>query len=364
MNKKVLATILSFLMIAALITGCQGSSAPTSSIASAVPASSTSSEPAPSSTPSEPAANAVTVKWATILPPDHPFGVAYTKIAADVKEKSGGKINIEVYPSSQLGGEPELVNNCKLGIVDVVSIGPTELSKRISDFLVFDCPFMFADKEHFQKFIALDSPVGGEIYQKLEDQEQMRVIMSIYNGARQLTTKNFPVNSVSDLTGKKIRCPNAQGSIDMVEQVFKAQATPMNLAEVYLALQNGTVDGQENPVSNIYSNKFYEVQQYINMTSHVQSAGLVLMSMKTIEKIGQENYDLIMEAVRAEQADLDQMVTEFETEKLAEMQSAGMEIVEPTDLKSFSDNAAVLIQKYESEGQWTTGMYEKIQALI
>ncbi len=304
----------------------------------------------------------VVLKLGTILPNEHPFMVGYQNIADAVAEASGGSMKIEIYGSSSLGGEPDLVSGMSLGTVDMASIGPSELANYLGDFTVFEVPYMFKSQEHFEKFIALDSPVGTKLYEQLEEEMGIRVVMPIYNGARQVTS-NMAIDSVKDMSGMKMRCPNAQGSIDMVEQVFEAVATPMNLSEVYLALQNGTADGQENPITNIYSNSFYEVQDYLNLTSHVQSAGLLCMSAATAEKLTEEQYRILTEAIAAEAEPMRKRISEAEQTYLDEMEEYGMTIHTPSDMDGFYANADTLIQKYIEDEKFSLELYDEIQAL-
>lgn len=309
-------------------------------------------------------ATAVTLKLGTILAPDHPFMVGYANIAAEVSEKSNGAVTIELYPSSELGGEPDLVSGMSMGTVDMASIGPSELANYIDDFCVFEVPYMFKDADHFKSFIAIDSPVGSKLYSNLENDMNIRVVMPIYNGARQVTS-NKPIYTAADMAGMKMRCPNAQGSIDMVQIVFGAVPTPMNLSEVYLALQNGTADGQENPITNIYSNSFQEVQDYLVMTSHVQSAGLLCMSTAAVEKLTPEQLAIVEEAIANEAPKMAERIADAENEYLEAMQDAGMAVItsDEIDLQSFYNNASALINKYIEEGKFSQDLYDSIQAL-
>lgn len=342
--KKFLALMLALVMVFALCACGQQAAEP------AAPAA------------AEPAAEPVVLKLGTILSDDHPFAIGYKAIAAEVAEKTNGAVQIEIYSNSTLGGEPDLVSGMNLGTVDMASIGPSELANYIQDFKVFEVPYMFKGEEHFEKFMALDSPVGAELYKTLENDMNIRVVMPIYNGARQITC-NKALDKVEDLAGLKMRCPNAQGSIDMVEVVFGATPTPMNLSEVYLALQNGTADGQENPVTNIYTNSFYEVQDYLNLTGHVQSAGLLCMSKAAVDKLTEEQYQIIVDAIANEAPAMKERVASAEQAYIDEMENAGMNIHTPADMSGFYANAEKLIAKYIEEGTFSQELYDNIQAL-
>jgi tripartite ATP-independent transporter DctP family solute receptor len=199
----------------------------------------------------------VVIKLGHIAEPTNPYGQGAEHFAKLVAEKSNGEIEVQVFPSSQLGGQKELIEGLVFGTVDMALTGTAVLGTFQPQVALFDMPFLFKDREHAYK--ALDS-VGMDIGEALEP-KGIKLLGYMENGIRHLTNNIREVQSPADMKGLKIRVMNNKVYIEMVK-ALGASPTPMAFAELYSAMQQGTVDGQENPSAHIFTKRFFERQLF------------------------------------------------------------------------------------------------------
>jgi len=214
---------------------------------------------------------------------EKPYAKFAVKFAELVKEKTNGGVEVQVFPSSQLGNQRDLIEGLTFGTVDMTLTSTAVLGNFLPEMAVFDLPFIFRDKPHTYK--ALDT-IGMEIGKKLES-KGMKLLVFAENGVRDLTNNVRPVRTPEDMKGLKIRVMEQPVYIEMMK-ALGANPTPMAFGELFTALQQGTVDGQENPVSHIWTKRFFEVQKYISLTEHTYSAEPLLISMITWKKLPKE----------------------------------------------------------------------------
>lgn len=295
------------------------------------------------------------LKLGHIYAPDHPYSIAAEQIADLVAEKTDGNVTITLFGAGQLGSEKDLADGIVAGTVDLAYVGPGELGKRYAPISVFDAPFIFDGPEHGNKVV--NGEIGERIYQEMSDNIGITALGSMYYGTRYVTTKDFPVNSPADLEGKKLRAPDMPLPTAVVRGMG-AQPTPMAFAEVYLALQQGVVDGQENPIPTIYTNKFYEVQDYISLTGHTVAFTPIVIATDNYESLPEEYQQALKEAVQEVIPSEIEATLTFETEKLEEMKNNGMNVVEP-DKAAFIEAAKEIVAEFED--QWGEGLYEEIR---
>ena len=220
---------------------------------------------------------------------EKPYAQAGVKFAELVKEKTNGEVEIQVFPSSQLGNQRDLVEGLTFGTVDMTLTSTAVLGNFLPKMAIFDLPFIFRDKPHTYK--ALDT-IGMEMGKDLEAKE-IKLLAFFENGVRHLTNNIRPVRTPEDMKGLKIRVMEQPVYIEMMK-ALGANPTPMAFGELFTALQQGTVDGQENPVSHIWTKRFFEVQKYISLTGHTYSAEPLLISMITWKKLPKEYQDAIL----------------------------------------------------------------------
>jgi TRAP-type C4-dicarboxylate transport system substrate-binding protein len=193
-----------------------------------------------------------------------------------VKQKSGGKIEIKTFHSSQLGDQKSLIEGLIYGTIDMALVGTAALGQFQPQISLFDLPFLFDDLEHTYK--SLDT-VGME------------------NGIRHMTNNIREIKKPEDMKGLKIRVQTNKIFVSMIK-ALGASPTPMSLGELYTALQQGVVDGQENPAAHIYTQRFYEVQKYASLTAHAYTPEPLLISMKRWNAFPPQVQDLFWQAAK------------------------------------------------------------------
>lgn len=265
--------------------------------------------------------------------------LAVMKFKELVEEKSNGEINVEVFPSEQLGSEAEMIESVTFNDLQMVAASAfSQYDQRIS---VFELPYLFDSYE--QAWNVLDGEVGDEVAELfLED--NLRILSYFENGFRHVTS-NQPVKTQDDLAGLKIRTPEFPLSLSTFK-AFGSNPTPMAFGELYMGLQQGTVDAQENPVANIYASKFQEVQDYLNLTAHQYMPLPVAISDEFWQSLSVENQQLIETSSQEAAQFHRELVQSNEENMLEELEAEGMEII-PTDTESFKQAASKVQEEFK-----------------
>src|SRR5690554_3048570 len=305
--------------------------------------------------PKEDIIKPVTLKLAHVYGIDHPFSIGMEKLAARVKEKSNGKLIVNTYDSSRLGSEKDIADGVANGIIDMALIGPGELGKRFKPILIFDAPYVFKDLDHMQKVTR--GVVGRELWDSLAMQTGIRVLASLYYGTRHVTTSMVTISMPADLQEVKLRTPDQPLSVANVK-AMGADPVPMALFEVYLALQQGIVDGQENPLPTIASQRFNEVQKYISLTGHVIQVIPLTISDKKLHSLPKEMKEVLIETINEVAPMINGEIAAKEEVMLEEFRESGMHVIQP-DVEAFKKTTASVIKEYEDT--WGQGLYERIQ---
>lgn len=289
----------------------------------------------------------VVLKLGHIVKPDGPVAKAAVKFAEDVFEKTNGAVKIEVYDSGTLGSQRDLLEGLAIGTVDITISSPAIMSGIIPSVSVLDLPYIFKDKEH--AYAVLDGEIGQEIFAPFE-RLGYKCISVWENGFRHITNSKRKIESPADLKGLKIRVPESKLYMVMME-ALGAQPTPMEFGELFTALQNGIVDGQENPISQIYSSKFHEVQKFMTLDSHIYATQPVLISNKALEKIPEEYRQILIECCNEARDWQRALVAETESKMLEEMAAAGMEIttLTPEQMQAFTEAMADVWAMFEED---------------
>jgi tripartite ATP-independent transporter DctP family solute receptor len=270
-------------------------------------------------------------KLGHIADPENPYAKGAEKFAQLVKEKTGGKVEIQVFPSSQLGNQRDLVEGTQFGTIDFTMTSTAVLGNFLPQVAVFDLPFIFRDVQHAYK--ALDT-VGMEIAQKLQG---MKLLAYYENGVRHMTNSKRPIRKPEDMKGLKIRVMEQPIYIEMIK-ALGGNPTPMAFGELFTALQQGVVDGQENPAAHIYTARFFEVQKYISLTAHTYSAEPMLVSLAAWNKLPKELQEKVQAAANESkdwQRDLCRQLEEGYWTKIQE--SGKSEINRDVDKQAFAD---------------------------
>ncbi|WP_029918177.1 DctP family TRAP transporter solute-binding subunit [Pelobacter seleniigenes] len=235
----------------------------------------------------------VVLKLGHIAEPVHPYGKGADYFAKLVAEKSNGAIEVQVFPSSQLGGQKDLVESMVYGGIDMALVGTAVLGQFQPQISIFDLPFLFKDRNHAYK--SLDT-VGMDIGKGLEP-KGIKLLGYMENGIRHLTNNVREVKTPADMADLKIRVMNNKVYIEMMK-ALGASPTPMAFGELYSAMQQGTVDGQENPSAHIWTKRFFEVQKYASLTAHSYSPEPLIMSMITWNRLNEQQREIIRSAAK------------------------------------------------------------------
>ncbi len=265
----------------------------------------------------------MTLKLGHLANEDNIWNKASLKFAEEVKARTDGRIEVEVYPNESLGKEMDLINGMQLGTADMTITGES-LQNWAPMAALLAVPYAYKSLEH------MDAVAGGELGDKIEAQiiekAQVRPIAYFARGPRDLTS-NRPIKTPDDLNGLKMRVPNVPLFVE-VWKALGAQPTPMAFSEVFTSLQNGTIDAQENPLALIKSANFNEVQSYVNKTEHVRSWIYLTISELTWNKLSEEDQKAVMDAAAAAQAYERELFLADEKQLVGELQDKGMTFVE------------------------------------
>ena len=244
--------------------------------------------------------------------------------AKRANELSDGSVTVQIFSGGQLGDDRSMMEQTAQGALDVVFAETGRFGLWIPEMEIFGYPFAFNSFDHLLK--TMETPYGTELQAKLIE-KGWRILADGYNGTRQ-TTCNRPINSIEDMQGLKLRVPNAAANLNFAKY-SGASPTPMAFAEVYLALKTNAVDGQENPLSTINAQKFYEVQKYCALTAHILNDNNYVISEITWKKLSDKQKNAVQTAAK-EAADLQtQKFTADETSLLESFKQNGMTITNP-----------------------------------
>lgn len=298
----------------------------------------------------------VTLRLAHAVETVMPLHKGGEKLAELAAQKSNGSLKIELFPGAQLGGEKELVEGVQLGSIDMSLTSSGAIGRFAPMQQVAYAPYLFRDVDHFLKVYR--SPIGNEMAKQLLDRTGIRALdLGWYYGVRHLTTKNTPARVPADLKGLKIRTPNIPVMRDAIS-AWGVAVTAMDPAELYMALQTGVVDGQENPPSSIYGWKLYEVQKYLILTGHMMGNMAVLINDKVWQKLTPDQQKALQEAALAAGDYQTNLTLKMDEDNVKKLQAAGMTVVQP-QVEDFRKLSASIIPRYEKE--WGEGLFKRVQ---
>jgi tripartite ATP-independent transporter DctP family solute receptor len=291
-----------------------------------------------------PAVAQTTLKMNNSLAQNSHYGVAVETFAREVEKRTGGRYKVQNFYSGALGAERESIEALQVGTLDLTMTSTGPVPNFVPEIAILDIPFLFRDYAHARA--VLDGPIGQELLQKFPP-KGIQALAWGENGFRHMTNNKRPVNVPDDLKGLKMRTMENPVHIQAYK-AFGIIPTPMAFTEVFTALQQGTVDGQENPLSVIEAAKLDQVQKNLTLTGHVYSPALILMSKAQWDKLSvadkQAFMDAAKEAVKANRARID----DDERKAVADLRGKGMAVVEVVDKTKFQ---AVLGPTYADFGK-------------
>jgi tripartite ATP-independent transporter DctP family solute receptor len=289
-------------------------------------------------------AQAQEFKFATQNPKGHPIVVGMEKFAELVAAKSGGKMKINLFPGGVLGSDQANVSGLQGGTLEIVSLNSGILASQAKEFGIYDFPFMFASPKEADAVV--DGPFGKMMHQKLE--AKGIVGLAYWElGFREITNSRRPIHKVDDIAGLKLRViPNAI-NVDWVK-ALGANPTPLAFPEVYAALDQKAIDGQENPLTVINANKFYEVQKHVALTNHQYNPQSVIFSKKVWDTLNDANKKILTDAALEAGKFQRQASRDAAGAALESLKKNGMQVTElsAAELAKFRDKMKPVIAKH------------------
>jgi tripartite ATP-independent transporter DctP family solute receptor len=262
--------------------------------------------------------------------PGNPRHEAAVKFAELVKAKTGGRIEIQVAPSAQLGDDAAMVTALRSGTLDISANSQGAVSTVVPEYSALGLPFLFSDIQ--KAWAVLDGPVGEELARRTAA-KGMVVLGYWDNGIRHVSNNKRPIKTPADLKGLKIRTPPDGMTVDIM-QALGADTQQIKFAELYVALQQGVVDGQENPLANVASAKLYEVQKYLSLSGHKYESNPFLMGKRSWDRLSPADQKIFQQAA-AEATQLQRKLSKEADDRLVgELKAKGVQI-DTVDRKSF-----------------------------
>jgi tripartite ATP-independent transporter DctP family solute receptor len=272
-----------------------------------------------------------------------------------VEENSDGRIEVLLYPNEQLGNEMDLINSIQLGTADMTITGES-LQNWAPKAAMMAVPYAFRDAEHLRQ--AVESEIGEQIEAQIAERANLVPLAWFERGPRELTS-NRPVRHPDDLDGIRLRVPNVPLFVSTWE-ALGARPTPMAFSEVFTALQQNTIQAQENPLSLIESASFNEVQDYVNLTGHVRSWIYVVIGRNRLESMPEELQQIVREAAREMQVYQAELFEQDQQRLEQALQERGMEFVE-VDTEAFAEKARPAVEAALNDEQ--RELFDAIQNL-
>ena len=295
------------------------------------------------------------IRWGDVLAADHIAVRMIDRIAKQASDKTQGRIQIQAYPASQLGSSKEMIEAVVLGTQQMVTEGAANFGQWVPSISVIESPYVWRDAAHLSK--VMSGPIGEDLSKQLIEKRGVRILGTTYYGVRQLTTTSKAVRTAADMKEFKLRVPENEVFLAMA-RAWGAKPTPMTFGELYLALRQNVVDGQENPLPTIDSGKFFEVQKYLVLTGHILTPRLVVINQKFWQGLPAADQKGLGDAVAEGIAWNNQEIQAAERALVEKFKKAGMEVIQP-DVESFRKPVLDSVPKM-FEAKWGKGLFERI----
>lgn len=305
-----------------------------------------------------PAQAAMQLKWAHVYETSEPYHEQALWAAEEIKNRTNGEIEISVFPASQLGNENQINEGLTLGTVDMIYTGVAFAGSIFKPIAITNAPFILRDYDHWKAY--RDSDLFRELADGYNKASGNHAVSLTYYGQRNLTA-NKAINTPEDMHGMKLRVPPAPLFL-MYAKAMQANATPIAFAEVYLALQQGTVDGQENPLPTIQAKKFYEVQSHIMLDQHITESLLTIVGPHVWSQLSDEQKAIFEEVLKEAASNASEQIRTAEGELANWFREQGNTVVE-VDRQPFIEAAKPLLNDPEAGAGWTQEQYDALQAL-
>ena len=273
------------------------------------------------------------------------YAVGSTVFCDDIEKGTQGRYKCQQFPSGSLGGEREMIEAVQLGTLDLVNTSTGPVGNFVPEVKIVDIPFLFRDYDHARK--VMDGPIGQDILTKFPSKGLVALAWT-ENGFRHMTNSKRPIVKPADASGLKMRTMENKVHMDGYK-TFGIQPTPMAFPEVFGALQQGTVDGQENPIPVILASKFSQVQKHLSLTGHVYSPGLLITSPRLMNKLSDADKKVFYDAAQKAKVAQRKKVNEDENNGIAQLEKDGMTVVRKVDGQAFRDALVPAYAAYSKE---------------
>ena len=300
---------------------------------------------------------ALELKFGHVGAPGSLFALSAEEFARRANEELGDRAEVIVFGSSQLGGDELLLQKLKLGTIDF-ALPSSIMSSFVAEFGLFEMPYLVQDRDHMRR---IEEQIVWPDLEPLAEAAGYQLLAVWENGFRHVTNNVRPVVVPDDLQGIKLRTPRGVWRVRMF-QGFGANPTPMPLSEVFVALQTGVMDGQENPFAQIYSSRFQEVQEYLSLTGHVYTPAYVAAGTDRWSRLPEDVRAVLARVARATQAYVYETAARLDTELLGELEGAGMAVNE-IDRQRFLDASATIYEAFGNEVAGGRELAERAVAL-
>lgn len=273
-----------------------------------------------------------TLKYANYQPLSHPNNVYATKMAARIAEDSKGRVELQIYPNSQLGSDTDMLSQLRSGALDFLSLGPITLATLIPTALLSGLGFAF--KSYDKVWEAMDGDLGAMVRRQLAEKTSIFAFEKVWdNGYRQITSSNRQINTPEDLKGIKMRVPPAP-VLTSLFRALNSSPTTISMHDVYLSLQTKVIDAQENPLVLISASKLYEVQKYCAMTNHIWDGFWVLGNKASFAKLPSDLQEIVTRNVNAAGVEQRALTMQLNTSLVDDLKAKGLMFNNP-DIAAF-----------------------------
>jgi TRAP-type transport system periplasmic protein len=285
----------------------------------------------------------VELKLGHVGEPGSLFALSAAEFARVANAKLGDRYKVVVYGSSQIGGDKELLQKLKLGTVDL-AIPSTVMSSEVDDFGLFEMPYLVKDREQMK---SIEKDIVWPVLVPAAQKRGYHILAVWENGFRQITNSRHPIRVPGDLQGIKLRVPEGKWRVAMFK-AYGASPSPMKLSEVFVALQTGVMDGQENPLTQTWSGKFQEVQKFLSMSSHVYTPAYLTAGAKKFASLPKDVQQVLDEAAKTTQAFVYKTAAEQDRDLLQKFKDAGLQVNE-VDREAFVKASQPIYEQFAKE---------------
>ena len=303
------------------------------------------------------AADAIEIKLGHVGSPGSLFELSSEEFAKRANAKLGNKAKVVVFGSSQLGGDKEMVQKLKLGTIDM-ALPSTVMSSENDLYGVFEMPYLVKDRAHMGR---IEKAFFWSTLAPAAESKGLKVLAVWENGYRHITNNKHPIKVPADLQGIKLRVPEGKWRLKMF-QAYGANPSPMKLSEVFTALQTGVMDGQENPLTQIHSSKFQEVQKYLSLTGHVYTPAYLTASKKKWEALPADVRKILEDTAKETQSFVYATAQKLDDDLLGKMKAAGVK-VNAVDKDAFVKASKPVYEEYGAEVKGAKELIDKALAL-